>query len=346
MDDDVRYLPGQADENSVLRLALLESWGNRCYMCSRPTDFSNIQIDHIIPQDTKKDKLAELLSLHLSPERREGFDIHALGNLAPACAECNRKKSNRDLLGVGITAVNLDKAHKLEASVVKKVKRFKTAQTVEKELFLASTADMNEPASRQAFMDFAPLVISRISVLDVDMLEGYSTTREVSIAQGDSGSYEEGGCSAVFILNNSVRRARVIVEDFYGMDFDDMASHVMSAVHDAVVERVRDAIASNLGERGHHYPDVGDPSGRLFVEADSLTFDPSGEFTAGGTFAVDMSAHAAVVNDDGSGTDWLQEDVAAHGRFSISFFPVDGDPTRVDVDSAEIIEWKAGVAPW
>lgn len=42
----VRYIP-HAD-NAVLRDALYEVWGLKCYLCGRPKLFQDIQIDHLI----------------------------------------------------------------------------------------------------------------------------------------------------------------------------------------------------------------------------------------------------------------------------------------------------------
>lgn len=341
MDDDIRYRPGDPDNNAVLRLALLESWGNRCYWCRMPSDYSVTEIDHIISQETPPDKLAEFLAEHMPPTHREQFDIHAPGNLAPIHGTCNRDKSNLDLAGTGRLTSSLARARSRQPQVAKRVRSFRSSQTVAKAMLAASMADMSDPRSQQALAEFGPLLIHRLSVVAPAMLTHYSVSQEVTDARGTDLDH------VVFVMDDAARRTRVLMEDFYRMDFEDVATNVMSAVRDRIVDRLRDAIDSDFDDCGLFYSEVGDPAGRLIIEVDALTFETPNQFTVGGTFDVDMSAEVAVLSGHSdSGTDWLQGDAVAHGRFLVLFWPDDDDPTRVDVDSTQIVDWQAGPALW
>ena len=208
-------------------------------------------------------------------------------------------------------------------------------------MLAASMADVSAPRSRQALIGFAPLLIHRLSVLAPAMLTRYSVIHEFVDARGIDLDH------IVFVMDDAARRRRVLMEDFFRMDFDDVAANVTSAVRHGIVDRLRDAISSDFDDRGHFHSEVGDPTGRLIIEVDGLKFDTPDQFKGGGTFDVDMSADVAVFSGHSdSGTEWLQGDAAAHGRFLVSFWPNDDDPTRVDVDSPQIVDWQTGPAPW
>lgn len=59
-----------------------------------------------------------------------------------------------------------------------------------------------------------------------------------------------------------------------------------------------------------------------------------------------MSSGVLVHSDNDSGTDLLQGDAAAHGPFSVPFWPDDTDSTSADVGDPAIDDWQPGPAPW
>lgn len=74
------------------RSALLQSWKGRCAYCTNPLTLTSMQADHVIPEEMpEKVSLAEMLRLY---GISEDYDIQGWQNRAPACATCNRTKSN------------------------------------------------------------------------------------------------------------------------------------------------------------------------------------------------------------------------------------------------------------
>ena len=77
-----------------LREALWQEFERRCWLCLRIVDFSELEIDHLIPQslaDSPDDLRAVLDRLGLPAD----FDVYSACNLRPAHGRCNRLKSHR-----------------------------------------------------------------------------------------------------------------------------------------------------------------------------------------------------------------------------------------------------------
>jgi hypothetical protein len=340
VNDGIRYQAGDADGNAVLRLALLESWGSRCYWCRAPKDFADVEIDHVIPHTVKPDALDELLREHLTSATREQFELHAASNLGPICRPCNNEKSNLNLIETGKVTTKLVKACGLRKQVEKRVRSFESSNTVTKAVLAVSMADLSELGSKRALVDFGPLVVHRLAMLAPAILTQYSVSHELWDPHADNSPDTQ------VVLDEAGRRTRVILEDFYGMDFDEALLAAISALKKEIGERLQEDIASEFRRYGHLYPDVGDPAGRLLIEVNNLIFGRPDAFTIHGIFDVDMSSGVLVHSDHDSGTGLLQGDAAAHGRFSISFSPDDTDSTRADVGDPVIDDWQAGPAPW
>lgn len=76
--------------DDLLRLALLEAYHWKCFYTGEPLFWSDVEIDHIIPE-SKEDNLKELKKeLCLGDD----FDIHGLENLVPCRHDVNRHKGD------------------------------------------------------------------------------------------------------------------------------------------------------------------------------------------------------------------------------------------------------------
>ena len=73
---EIRYQPN--GDNSILKLALYEAYGAKCYSCGRPQEFAQVEIDHIVPRSTAREDLQEWVSA----DRLQGYDLDAVYNLA------------------------------------------------------------------------------------------------------------------------------------------------------------------------------------------------------------------------------------------------------------------------
>jgi hypothetical protein len=75
------------------REALWETWSKRCFWGKQPLKFSQLEVDHIIPESLLKEpeKLKEVLQGARLPA---DFNVQGYGNLVPSCRSCNGTKSD------------------------------------------------------------------------------------------------------------------------------------------------------------------------------------------------------------------------------------------------------------
>ncbi len=80
--------------SSIERLAFWESYNKKCLYCDSPiVRISELQIDHLFPQDLKNDE-TKFNEIKKQFELPDDFDLDSYGNLVSSCGPCNRKKSN------------------------------------------------------------------------------------------------------------------------------------------------------------------------------------------------------------------------------------------------------------
>jgi len=77
--------------NTKTRVALWRANDRKCFFCSEPIAFRNLEIDHIIPESIEQPQLDKLLArLNL----RSDVDVNAVANLVPTHHDCNRRKGD------------------------------------------------------------------------------------------------------------------------------------------------------------------------------------------------------------------------------------------------------------
>lgn len=342
MSDEVRYRENDAAQNAILRLALLEAWNGRCYWEPTPLDFQNTEIDHIIPHTISGPELQQLLIHHASVTVRGKFDLHAVGNLAPICRPCNAKKRNLNLMETGQVTIALQTAYDRRNKVEQYVRSFNSSNKVSRALVVVAQADFTDKDSSDALRERWSSVTRTLSANAPELLTQYSTVYEIKIQNPDA--YNPARVQVN--LDEGGRRARVVLEDVYKKNLDDVLLEVTTAMQDGLITRLQADITADLGKYGHFYPTVGDPEGWSLIEVDGFSYEHPDDFTVQGTFEIDMSAAVSVHSDTtDSGSDLLQCDAVAHGRFSISFTQDDTDPAHLDVDDLVIDDWQKGPAP-
>lgn len=77
--------------DNITRSALWTAYNNLCFYCSRPLDWNDLHIDHIIPEFLSEEK-EEFNKVISDLELDIKFDINALSNLVPAHSKCNLRK--------------------------------------------------------------------------------------------------------------------------------------------------------------------------------------------------------------------------------------------------------------
>jgi hypothetical protein len=73
----------------AFREALWRAFGQACFYCELPLEYSAMEIDHLIPESTS---LNDLMAIKGRLGLPQSFNTTGYENLAPACATCNGRK--------------------------------------------------------------------------------------------------------------------------------------------------------------------------------------------------------------------------------------------------------------
>lgn len=76
--------------NTRTRVALWKANQRRCFYCSEPISFGDLDIDHLVPQKTTQQEFKELRRRIRLPA---DFDLNGLCNLVPTHHDCNKRKA-------------------------------------------------------------------------------------------------------------------------------------------------------------------------------------------------------------------------------------------------------------
>lgn len=90
--------------------------GDVCYLCDKPINYTDMQVDHVVPEHLLDDpeRLAEVLTDY---GLDAGFDLNAPENWLPSHGPCNRKKSGSTFNSAPILLVQLKRASEKAAAV-------------------------------------------------------------------------------------------------------------------------------------------------------------------------------------------------------------------------------------
>ncbi|MFI7167360.1 HNH endonuclease [Rhodococcus erythropolis] len=308
MSDEIRYT-GDSDKDGILRMALLNAWAGRCYQCGKLLDFSDAQIDHVIPtshSESEREALLADLRDRSDPDVYD-FDLNAPANLAPICRKCNLEKSNSFRWSPRFETVFHKvraKAEKVEAGV----RSLKGERAVAKAIAAFLSADLGDPRAVLALTAFAPVIDARIRLLDYTM----------DVEHFDPFADESDQVSLK--ISEQGRRTIIVLEEISGVGFDNALLQPIRATKAKINKRLKDAIEAQITNEGHAASDAGTPTSRIDMEADVLRYDKDAEvFELAGTFEAKGTAVVSVASSDGSEIDTIQRDASTSGRFSIQF---------------------------
>lgn len=137
----------------LLRLALFETYDDTCQWCRKPLIFSQMEVDHLIPQSCNDEEVAMLATMHGRPA---DFDVQATYNLIPSCGPDNRHKSDRHPPDAPIISLMLDKAAELAPKIERRAQRHSARNRLDKHVAMLlehpDTASLDE-ARKQAIAD-------------------------------------------------------------------------------------------------------------------------------------------------------------------------------------------------
>lgn len=180
MTDDVSYTRGS--ERRLLRFALWQAWGMKCYWCDVPKTYLEVEIDHIVPKGLKQTELRQALDGYGLPV---DFDLHDPKNLAPICDPCNGRgrKGSNSYSGAAVVLDHLRKAAGLRGTVARAVVDFRKGGDVAKALLELASADTGAADIRDHFNAYFPAVASTAASINPALLD-LPTYRELNIDCG------------------------------------------------------------------------------------------------------------------------------------------------------------------
>lgn len=325
--DLVLYKDGNSPSNRLLRQALLKAWGDQCYLCSTPVTFVGAEIDHILPKTLGFEALEQVKHEWLTPAQAAAFDLNAAHNLAPICRKCNSDKSDTELSEVPAIAVWLDKAHKKQASVEGHVRAWRNASGAQGSLVKLLSADLSSAAARDCLLELGPALLDRLRAESPSVLEAPSTHNyrgeysSYGWPETEPRTFADGPLVSSVILDEGSRRAKVVLEDVFGWDFDQSLDAALSATASAVRSKLADQIAGKVRAAGHEGPDLGSVEGFMQFAVVKVRFDARDRcFRVEGHFEADGSAEVAISDyQNDSGTKWEQWDSdVTRGSFEVS----------------------------
>lgn len=331
-DTAVRYVV--SGDNSLLRYALWEVSKQKCYVCSKPLELAETQIDHIIPHAWSEKEQAKAVE-EAAMGDKSNFDVHRPCNLAPICAVDNQRKSDRGLVYTRLFAIYLDDAKKLEPSVDRRVQSLRSGTALDKSFNAILSLDPTAASSvkKNVLTERAPALVQKLANMELSIVESYEISQVVTI----DGMYESEDVRVV--LDADSRRAVIILEDACGVSLPDALADSIRELHRIVAERVQGDIEA---ECDYPYADVSDPSGDVEVDIRKILFEREASceftFTILGRVDVQMSASLSVVGQDGE-TEFQQGDSWARGEYMMSFFW--SEESGIDNPYAYIEEWNS-----
>jgi hypothetical protein len=177
---DVSYT--KAGERRLLRFALWQAWGMKCYWCDAPKSYLEVEIDHIVPKGLSQDDLKDTLTHY---GLQADFDLHHPRNLAPICDSCNGpgRKGSHSYGGAAVVLDHLRKAAEHRGAVVRTVVNFRKGGDVAKALLELASSDTDATEVRALFSEYFPAVASTAATIDPRLLDR-PTYRELNIDCG------------------------------------------------------------------------------------------------------------------------------------------------------------------
>ncbi|WP_329305748.1 HNH endonuclease signature motif containing protein [Streptomyces anulatus] len=333
---EVRYRNG--GDNSVLKMILIEQWGYCCYVCGRPKDYTDTQIDHLIPQSVSS---AELKDARAQYSLTSSFDLHGPENLAPICSNCNRTKSNQTFQGAGFMLLSLSKAAKLRPRVISAYKKFGSGTRLSNQLLRSIEADLTQREAREAFEMHAPAIVQKLALLDEDKAD-YVTYRQVILDDMHPDDLPDIFIPDVVLsLRTRGRTAMSILQDVCGCQLTDLLE---PRVHD-LIELLQDRVRQEFESITEPSRTNASPAEMFHLRVTIETIDYHRhasvlEFTFQGSF--DAYLVASLVQDalDGDGIQDRQGEAAVAGTFSFTAdWPISAEQGALDISDCTIEDW-------
>ncbi|WP_181035100.1 HNH endonuclease [Arthrobacter sp. B0490] len=322
------------NDNAVLRLELYELYKTRCYRCYTPQKYTDIEIDHIVPQSFDDDYFDEIrtkfsLSSH--------FNRHDPSNLAPICDPCNKRKNNKGFRPIPFEMDRLVEAESFRTKVIEGVQKFHKSGHLAKGLVEVTISDLRDPKDAEAVMKHAPALIQRLALLDKSLLEYEITDHHIIEIGGDTMHLRAH-------LSQKQKIAVGVLEVLFGTSLWTVSEHDLVRTVGEIQKRLDDEAITELEKHPYF---TGDPGPRhtahlgLEVEDVRLLRTVTGvSVVIDASIEIQQTRSVPLVNEDGDGFFSNQGD--AYG-----FVAVQKTVSRPSFDNGEIrtteyetVEWK------
>lgn len=334
MTGDVRYASG--GDNHVLRLVLYDANGYRCYVCLKPADYADAQIDHIIAKSTAPERLSELLAAQALPQ---DFDLDDPANLAPICPACNGslRKGAAELPGPQL-GLALARAARLRPGVIKRVQSFRESRDLAEALITIREANLQDTSVRALLAESAPGLVQALAQLGEAAVD-YTTFESIDVMRAGE------PITVVLALNQRGRQTAALLERLTGSLLEDLLSGSVVQLFEQILADVRTDIESVESPNGEATSGPPVPVG-LQISLDSIEVVgalPRLEFTFGGEVDGALASSVARSSADGSDLDdELQADVYLNARFDFQVWLYADEPD-LEISEPTFDTWDSDV---
>lgn len=334
MSGEASYVTG--GNNHVLRLVLYDLYQSRCYVCLRPADYNEVQVDHIVAKKTENARLAVLLAEHGLPA---DFDLNDPANLAPICGACNGplRKGQVELSGPQLDLA-LAKARRLRPKVIKNVLSFHASRDLAEAVLTVRQADMRDGRVRDLLQSFGPGLVQSLARLDEDLVD-YRTYRELDVISAGE------PIVVTLSLDRRAREAKALLENLTGQAIDDLLEGPIVALHGELLRDVQteiEAVESPNGEANSGPPVSTD----LRISLDSIQTEGTlnrVEFTFAGVMEGSFASSVVRSSADGSELDELQGEVYLTAGYTFHAWARIDDAVDLEISEPSIDAWEAEV---
>lgn len=228
-----------SEQNTLLRFALVQAWGDKCYWCRTPKIFRDLEIDHMIPRNPRG-----------VPD--PDFDVDAAANLAPICGACNQEKSNGEFEDAPRFDAARKRAAELAPQVQRNLERFHKDSSVVKALLAVSAADLESEAVAESVESFGAVILPVFrekfpQIFEAPYTKDYTVRRPPVVVKGRPIRIREP--QSTIDLDVPSRRALVILEDVMEMPTSDVFYEIRSFVGDKIDDEMGDWLRDGGGGR-------------------------------------------------------------------------------------------------
>jgi hypothetical protein len=121
------------------RWAVYQTYDAYCYICKQPISFTEMHVDHVLPERLLDDPIALMSALALLGLPND-FSISDFGNWLPACIPCNLAKGSTPFDPVPLILIQLNRAKARAAKARALAERLKGDRAIDEAIITVEAA--------------------------------------------------------------------------------------------------------------------------------------------------------------------------------------------------------------